>query len=369
MRWLVLLGLGLAGCRNPSVVAAAQPPVERPSAPAGVPVRMPSELAVARAPMEPESAIASTPAIELPRFARADVELEVELSMRATVRTIGWTYERADGEGGVAGTGASASFEAFVLDDGAAGEPRRVRLVCEHDAHRLAVWVDAADLMVTVRDQTLMVARPKLPKRVHDRTPGIRVEPGAPLLVHNRPKKGLASVRYEGAAVDALGFVPVAALDVVYVGERATWEIHPNADVIHDARLHDRPAGAPLARLLATRGDDVRLVETLGPREGKWRLVRYDGIDVQIVGWIDKKHLRRRAGVGDDVVEVPTGVAPPAHPIALARGTPLVAASGDVLGVVTDAQPFECVGDCTSAAPLVEVEACATTRTVRAPAH
>jgi hypothetical protein len=366
VRWLVLLGLGLAGCRSAPAVAPAQAPVVRPSAVRAASVRMPVELAAAPAP-ESEPVETAVPALERPSFARPEFDPETELPLRATVRTIGSTYESVAGDGVVVGSGASAMFEAFVLDDGATTSPRRVQLACEHEAHRLAIWVDAADLMVTVRDQTLMVARPKLPKRVHDRTAGIRVEPGAPLLVQHRPKKGLASVRYEGAAVDAIGFVSVAALDVVYVGERADWELRPNAEVIHDARLHDRPAGAPLARLLGSRGADVRVVETLGPREGKWRLVRYHAGEVQIVGWIDKKHLRRWVGDDRDTSEARSASPAPAQPIVLARGTALVGESGDVIGVVTRERPFECAGECTSSAPMVRVDACAGTRTVQAP--
>ena len=82
-----------------------------------------------------------------------------------------------------------------MIDDGAATDPRRVRLLCQESTHRIAVYVDAHDLMVTVREQALMVARPKLPKRVHDRTPGVRIEPGAPLLVQHRPAQGLTGDR------------------------------------------------------------------------------------------------------------------------------------------------------------------------------
>jgi hypothetical protein len=301
-------------------------------------------------------------------FVRPDVDLEAEFPLRATIRTMGWTYETAQGAGGVPGDGASAMIEAIVLDDGGATEPRRVRLLCQAGSHRIAVFVDAKDLMATVRDQALMVARPKLPKRVHDRTPGVRIEPGAPLLVQHRPARGLALVRYEGELVEAEGFVPVPALDVIWVGERGEWTMRPNAEVIHDARIHDGPGGRELARVLGSRPDDVRWVETLGPRKGKWRLVRYEDEDLQVVGWIDKKHLRRRAGYEEDSWgELMGSMIGMANPVMLARGTRFVGqAAAEVIGIVTDEQEFECVADCRTPAPLVRVDACASSLPVRA---
>ena len=363
----VMLAALLAACRTAPAAVPSEAPIARASAPTPIddePLPLKTEIG---GPSEPAPAVFLA-ALELPMFARPDVDLEIEYPLRATIRTIGWTYETAHGEGGVAGDGSSGLFEQIVIDDGASTDPRRVRLLCEQPHHRIAVYVDAHDLMVTVHDQTLMVARPKLPKRVHDRTPGVRIEPGAPLLVQHRPAKGLAYVRYEGEFVDAVGFVPVAALDVVYVGERAEWNLQPNAEVIHDARLLDRPAGHLLARVLASGRDDPRWVETLGPREGKWRLVRYEEQDVHVIGWIDKKHLRRRAG---DVAETYGGLGSmtqrPAHPVALTRGTRLVGKSGnEVLGIVTDEHEFECIADCGSTTPLVRVDTCTSPMPMRA---
>jgi hypothetical protein len=73
--------------------------------------------------------------------------------------------------------------------------------------------------------------------------------------------------------------------------------------------------------------------------------------------------------VGDDrdTSEARSASPAPAQPIVLARGTALVGESGDVIGVVTRERPFECAGECTSAAPMVRVDACAGTRTVQAP--
>jgi hypothetical protein len=361
----VMLAAVLAACRTAPAAVQSPAPVVRAPAPTPVedePPPLKTEIVSAPAP----AAIPSPS--DLPMFARPDVDLEREFPLRATIRTIGWTYETAQGQGAVAGDGSSRLFEQIVIDDGATTDPRRVRLLCEEPHHRIAVYVDAHDLMVTVRDQTLMVARPKLPKRVHDRTPGVRIEPGAPLLVQHRPAKGLASVRYEGEFVDAAGFVPVSALDVVYVGERAEWSMQPNAEVIHHARLYDRPAGHELARVLPSARDDPRWVETLGPREGKWRLVRYGEQDVHVIGWIDKKHLRRRAG---EMAEPYGGLGiitrAPAHPIALPRGTRFVGRSGtDVLGIVTERHDFECIADCRTTAPLVLLDTCTSPMQVRA---
>jgi len=365
VRTLILLAAVLAACRS-APAARSDRPIER--APTQARVAAPPPTAAAPGETAQKPAPIATPS-ELPAFVRPDTDLEVEFPLRATIRTVGWLYETAAGEGGVAGDGSSAMFEHIVIDEGAGTDPRRIRLLCEQLHHRIAVYVDARDLMVTVREQALMVARPKLPKRVHDRTPGVRIEPGAPLLVEHRPAKGLAFVRYEGHSVGAEGFVPVRALDVVYVGERTEWSLRPNAEVIHDARLHDRPAGKELARVSASGPDDPRWIETLGPREGKWRLVRYEDEDIHVIGWIDKKHLRRRiAEVEETFGGLGVGPGPFTHPIALTRGTRLVRASGaDVLGIVTADHEFECVADCRSTAPLVQVDTCTSPITVRAP--
>ncbi len=364
MRGLLLAAL-VGACRTAPTaapthdVAAAPPPR---SAPVERAPPVAANEAQVVAPVVVPPGFESAPS-EAPKFARLGLDLEGEYPLRATVRTVGSTFETAEGGGEIAGSGASTRFEAFVVDEGVGSSPRRVRLLCEHARHRVARFVDASDLMVTVRDESPMFARPAWPKRVHARTPTVRLQPGAPLLVVQRPAKGFAFVRFEGHDVDAVGFVPVKALDVVFTAERAAGETVPNATVVAPARLHEQPGGRVLARI-----GPPQPVEMLGPRKGKWRLVQWTSADLAVTGWIDKKFLRRLVTDREDELGEPVPpVSGSVGEIVLPRGTTLLGReSAEPLGIVSEQRTAACVADCTAGMPVVRIEACPTEIEVRA---
>ena len=103
-RWALLL-VALAACRTDTAPRSSAPA----QAPAATPVRT-AEARPAVAGTTPSVAATTVVAAasDLPKFARPDADLEAEFPLRATIRTVGWTYETASGEGGVAGDGSSA---------------------------------------------------------------------------------------------------------------------------------------------------------------------------------------------------------------------------------------------------------------------
>jgi len=323
------------------------------------------------APAEPPPvAVAEPPPapVELPAFARLESDLELLFPLRATIRRVGTQFESVEGEGAVEGDGRAVLLPTFAVEDGAGTAPRRVRVLCEAASHRLAMYVEAKDLVVTVRDEELMVAALPRPARRSERTPGIRLRPGAAIEVLRPGSKGFVRVRHQGAAIVAKGWVAARAIDVVHTGERLESNGRVNAQLLGAVRLLDRPGGRELARIGADA--DVRpWVERLGPRKGKFVLVRYEEDDIEAVGWVLRTDVRVRVGEVEREAGMlgVIGSAATSDGVRLQRGTPLFGLHTQApIGVVTSDEAFRCVADCDTQTPVVRADACASAVDVRA---
>jgi hypothetical protein len=249
--------------------------------------------------------------------------------------------------------------EPSVLDPGTDSEgARRVQFVCEKDTYRVGFWLDARDLRPTNRSETLLVARPRLPRDANDQLPGVRIPAGSAIV---RPllRSGAATpaVFDDEDLMYAEGYIASAVVDVVYEPTKKLPET-----IVFDGYLigtavdvRDAPRGALLAHLSLQEP----LAVTQLRRRGDALLVRARGFDATVVGWVDSarfeprpqwtEHWPNKGGSG--------GVGRHLRPrIELEVGTLLVHEdSGHTLGVVTQAAPFLCDGSCDALEPRVRV--------------
>lgn len=353
-----------AGSGEPAASGEAAPPDAMASAepgpdpsPASDPDPAPKPLAIA--------------ADQVPRFARLDFAPRKLGKPRARIRRAGALYAPASlAPLTDAGDRHWLALEVRVLDADATGDPRRPRVLCENEASRIGVAVDAQDLSTTVRARAFVGPRPTPPERVTSKTPGLRLAGGTEVEVRGASADGATAITHRGLFLVAEGFVASNALDVVYTPVELEDDGRRNGELLRNVRFLDAPDGVEIAR---TERDDgvanVMHVLRLGPVEDGHVLVRYQESEAFVVGWVPEGDVkafettRLRWGRGSG-----SGFGSRAKvAVELARGTRLVPTnSEEVIGVVTKTHVLPCAFDCTGPNPHVRIRACARELTLRA---
>jgi hypothetical protein len=307
----------------------------------------------------------------VPKFARLDFALRTLGRQRIRIRREGALYTPSslapltdDGDGHW------LSIEVRVLDGDAAANPRRPRVLCENEASRLGVAVDAKDLSTTVRTQAFVGPRPTPPERLTPKTPGIRLAGGTEVDVRAVSVDGTTEVSYQGLFLVAEGFVASDALDVVYTPGELEDDSRRNGELRQNVRFLDAPHGVEIARTERSAGvANTMHVLRLGPVEDGHVLVRYQEHEAFVVGWVRSEDIepyetvRLRGGGGGG-----SGFGGAARKrVELARGTRLVPTnSEEVVGVITKKHSVPCVLDCEQPNPHVHIWACSRALTLRA---
>jgi len=308
---------------------------------------------------------------EVPKFARLDLSPRKLGKLRATIRRVGTLYAPSslmpltdDGSGdGLLG-------EVRVIDGDAAGDPRRPRVLCENEASRLGVAVDADDLATTVRTNAFVGPRITPPERVTSKTPGVRLAGGTEIDVRGEAYEGATPITYRGLFLVAEGYVPSKLVDVVYAPGELADDGRRNGELLENVRFLDAPDGLEVARTERSAAlANTMHVLRLGPVEDGHVLVRYQELDAFVVGWIPSESVRTYATEKhlDGWGRLTGRGAEPKVAVELARGTRLVpTTSNEVIGVVTKTYSAPCVAECEGPNPHVSVWACSRPLTVRA---
>lgn len=259
--------------------------------------------------------------------------------------------------------------EVRVLDGDATGHPRRPRVLCENEASRLGVAVDAEDLATTVRTTAFVGPRPTPPKRLTPQTPGVRLAGGSEVSVRGGSIDGATEITYDGLLLVVEGFVASEAIDVVYTPGELEDDGRRNGKLRRNVRFLDAPGGIEIARTERAPGISNEMhVLRLGPVQDDHVLVRYQEHESFVVGWVPSEDVERyptqrlRGGGGGG-----SGSGGGGERIELARGTRLVPTnSTEVIGVVTKTHRAHCVLDCKRPNPHVRIRACSRMLTLRA---
>ncbi|MCY0987007.1 hypothetical protein OV203_07730 [Nannocystis sp. ILAH1] len=249
--------------------------------------------------------------------------------------------------------------EPWVLNPGTeSGGQRRVQFACDRETYRVGFWMDAKDLRPTNRSETLLVARPELPRQSHERLPGVRIPAGSALLLAPVGDGAATAAVYDDQElVRAEGYIASTVVDVVYKPAEQRPETIAFDGSLTGATVvvRDAPRGAELARLSLREPLAVTQLE----RRGDAVLVRAHRSGATVVGWVDgvqfdprprwtEQRQPKGGGGGAEIVGK--------HPIELAAGTLLVHEdSGQTLGVVTRTGTFSCVGPCEAQRPKVMI--------------
>jgi hypothetical protein len=287
----------------------------------------------------------------VPKFARLDFAPRELGKQRARIRRAGALYAPSslvpltdDGDRHW------VLLEVRVLDGDAEGDPRRPRLLCENEASRLGVAVDAQDLSTTVRTKAFIGPRPTPPERPTSKTPGLRLAGGTAVNVRTGSVDGATEITYQGLFLVAQGFVASDVLDVVYTPGELEDDSRRNGELLRNVRFLDAPHGLEIAKTAREAGVANTLhVFRLGPVKDDHVLVRYQEHDAFVVGWVRSEDIEpyetvRLRGGGSVIGR---GFGAPGDRVELARGTRLVPTSSDeVIGVITKDHSIPCVRDC-----------------------
>ena len=370
---LSVLAAACSGRRSP---VPATPPISVVAAPTADPVegRPPAPTPAVSAPV--------TVPIAVPRFAQPDVDVDQEFPLRAKIRRTGPLYLTHDGDPVSPGDGRAVLIPVRVLDGDVGGSPRRPRLLCITRSQRVAAYAEAADLTVVALAGAVLVRSATLPAVVDDATPGVHFVAGAEITLAGGPPVSSAGATGQDATVEAsyqglflrsAGYIARDHVDVVYTEAAAPFAYsEPNGELTGNVWLLDRPGGKKFIEI-ARRKDVTNqlLVRTLGPTEKRFVLIRYDEYNAYAVGWAPRRAVRdydpADGSGGFGVGGVSGGVSGNPQQVQLARGTLLTDdASGEVVGVITADEGFDCEGDCEGDRPLVKVWACTSSLTLTA---
>lgn len=233
----------------------------------------------------------------------------------------------------------------------------RTHVVCSSEQITTEVFVDAADLLPVVTDFVLAT-----PTKAGDRgspAVGVSLVPGA--AVELQREQGLhAKVRFEEEVVEGWGWIPKSVIGRTFVYPQTDPRALPNRDRIQvrwedAAPVLDRPGGRPLARI-----SGPATIQPLGETQrghtlGAISFVLEDR--TYAIGWIADAAVesgQRRGGVvGGVVAGMP---AADATRVTLTAGTNLHTEQGERIAVTTDDITLECLSDCGTETPLVQVQ-------------
>jgi len=310
-------------------------------------------------------------AAAVPKFARLDFKPRSLGKRRARIRRAGPMYAPSSlvpltDEG----KRDWLALEVKVLDADVSGSPRRPRVLCENEASRLGVAVDAQDLSTTVRSKTFVGPRPTPPKRPTSKTPGLRLAGGTEVEVRAASVDGATQIGYRGLFLVAEGFVASEALDVVYTPGELEDDMRRNGELLDDVWFLDAPNGIEIARTERAAGIANTIdVFRLGPVEDDHMLVRYQESEALVVGWVPSKAIRSYEAeeLGWGSLSARGSGREQQDSVELKRGTRLVPTSSEeVIGVITKDHSVPCVLGCDGPNPHVLLPACSRTLTLRA---
>jgi hypothetical protein len=243
--------------------------------------------------------------------------------------------------------------------------PRRLRLLCEHEDYRVAVWVDREDLATVVRAPTHLTTRLPAPEPLGPAAPGVHL-PAGYLLDAVQDVDG----RTQRAAIHGLFFRTELLLHKEQVGvtyrEAPTLPppSHFHGEVTRSASFLDAPGGAVVATVTKPAGSANSLYVTrIQERGDGWTLSRYDDQDAAIIGWVAAGEIRwfDEPVANDSSTGYATGSMGGVHRrlISLSQGTLLRAeATREPIGVVLRTTSFLLTGDSDHAAPVLSLSAC-----------
>jgi hypothetical protein len=304
------------------------------------------------------------PQVELPDFAKLDVDLGAAYASRATMRRFGDLYEGHDGPVLAPGGPGEQDRQLHVIDPDRDGTPRRPRVLCVEPRFRVAVFVDEGSLQTTVSAAALVMTSPDAapaPPASDDTTPGIRLAAGAPVELVDTAASGARRVRYRGTYLSGEGWVDPSLVDVTFVPAALADDGMRDARLVKPVALRVQPRGGTFAQIVAERSWDLHVRKLGGQRRG-FQLVRFHDERAAVVGWIPRSALEsfpeENLAALEDRLGGAAGEIDAGTPVAAPRGTLLASpATGAILGVVTQDTELYCAGACGDAR-LVSVSAC-----------
>ncbi len=387
--------LALAGA-VPACVATPKdmPPVEEPRAESPSPDRQEEpKVAVAPAVVEPavaepavaEPAVAETAVVEpavaepavaepgppslplvgpMPAFVALRYRAERRTALRAHITEIGSAYAPGSlSPLSIEGRPYSIFMTVPVLDADPAGSPRRLRVLCEDESARVGLALDVSSFEAVVRAQTFVSPTRQIPQSVKSKTPGLRLAAGTTIGQVSEPEDGILEIGYGGLLLEATGFVPTEAVDLVFSAKELEDDRVRNGQLLRNVEFLDAPDGAVIAKTTrAPRVANEMHIRTLGAAKDGHILVRYRESDAFIVGWVavdDVETYTKKKFKGGGGYGFGSGGGFPTDIVELDRGTLLVAPGVDeVVGVITSKEPFLCGTTCGDAIPKVTMRAC-----------
>jgi len=211
----------------------------------------------------------------------------------------------------------------------------RVRVVIEGQSVEVAAFVAIADLwQVATRPALVHPDRRIALRATTPETPGVHLDPGAPVTVVRRSKSA-KKIGVDHGVISASGFVASTAVGIDFAPTPAA-KVQAADFRVGATALRDRPGGPIVARLSPAKDEQHVAVRRLAVSKNH-ALVAYDGLWATAVGWIPVAELEPGGRGGFGFGSGSGG----SSRIRLLRGTVLRdSKAGTVVGVVTRTSSF-----------------------------